>query len=203
MRPRLAGPNRNRYPEFAAMSSDQRTFKILDELHRTEVISQRELAGRTGISLGQVNYLLNRLMEKGLIKFRNFKHSTNKKKYAYILTPRGIETKSRLAVRFILDRLKEYNRLKKAMARRLDMVLDKKSSRIVFVGPQRAEEFLLAIVRENGHDIDIVHRCEHWRDLVGIDQPCDKVLLLDDASEDVIEIESVTGIERNRLIFLG
>lgn len=83
-------------------------FRILNE-HSD--ISQRELARRLGISVGKVNYCLQALIEKGWIKARNFKQSKNKLKYAYLITPSGIEEKARLTFSYLKIKLKEHEEL--------------------------------------------------------------------------------------------
>lgn len=89
--------------------------KIFSILQKEPTISQRELADRLGISLGKTNYCLNALVEKGWIKARNFKNSKNKRAYSYLLTPRGMEEKARLVVRFLRKKQEEYEQLKKAI----------------------------------------------------------------------------------------
>lgn len=75
-------------------------------------MTQRELAAQAGVSLGGVNYCLNALVDKGLVKIRNFRASDNKLRYAYVLTPRGIDEKSRLTARFLQRKMREYQALK-------------------------------------------------------------------------------------------
>ena len=84
-------------------------IKILEANPRT---SQRELARGMDISLGKVNYCLKGLMKKGIIKAQRFKNSDNKATYAYLLTPRGIEAKSRITARYLKRRLEEYDKLR-------------------------------------------------------------------------------------------
>ena len=55
-------------------------------LHANPDISQREMAKALGISFGGVNYCLNALMAKGLVKVQNFSQSQNKFGYVYLLT---------------------------------------------------------------------------------------------------------------------
>ena len=86
------------------MSLSSNDFQVLDALDSGEITTQRQLAEHTGISLGQINYVVKRLLEKGLVKVGNFKKSPKKIGYAYLLTPKGIEEKSKLAVRFVIDR---------------------------------------------------------------------------------------------------
>jgi len=88
----------------------------LDLLRRLELnpeYTQRELSQEMGVSLGKVNYCIKKLTEKGLIKLTNFSHNQNKMGYAYLLTPSGIEEKTRLTFSFLKRKLIEYEALKK------------------------------------------------------------------------------------------
>ena len=49
------------------MLNDEYRYKILKHLEADPEISQRELAGKLGVSLGRVNYCVQALIEKGLI----------------------------------------------------------------------------------------------------------------------------------------
>ena len=93
------------------MLSDEYRYKILKHLEDNPEMSQRELAGALGISLGRVNYCVQALIEKGLLKANNFRNSRNKKAYAYLLTPRGIEEKARITVEFLKVKLAEHEAL--------------------------------------------------------------------------------------------
>ena len=53
------------------MKNDQDQFNILRKLNKN--MSQRELATDLGFSLGKLNYLINELKKKGLIKIKRFK----------------------------------------------------------------------------------------------------------------------------------
>ncbi len=87
-------------------------FRLLRLLQDRPDISQHELAAQLGISLGKMNYCLNALMEKGLIKLGNFHNSQHKFKYVYLLTPAGIVEKAGLMGRFLQRKLAEYAALK-------------------------------------------------------------------------------------------
>ena len=71
------------------------------------------LAKMMGISVGKVNYCISELAKKGLIKINRFKSAKNKVPYTYILTPRGIEEKATLTVRFLKRKLEEYEEIKR------------------------------------------------------------------------------------------
>lgn len=83
----------------------------LRELSRDDTLSQRDLAGRLGFSLGRVNFVVNSLIGKGLVRARRFKNSRNKLAYRYVLTPEGISQKIRVTRRFLEQKLDEFARL--------------------------------------------------------------------------------------------
>ena len=75
-------------------------------------MSQRELAEAVGVSVGGTHYVLNALIEKGLVKLGNFSAAEDKRRYAYILTPKGIAEKTALTHRFLARKLEEYKALR-------------------------------------------------------------------------------------------
>jgi len=95
------------------MLTDEYRYKLLQLLEENPQASQRELANALGISLGKVNYCLNALMERGLIKARNFTNSRSKRAYMYYLTPRGFQEKARVTVRFFKQKMVEYEALRR------------------------------------------------------------------------------------------
>ena len=87
-------------------------FRVLRLLMDNPEMSQRELARAVGVSTGGVHYVLNALAEKGMLKLANFTAAEDKRRYAYQLTPKGIAEKARLARRFMLRKMAEYEALK-------------------------------------------------------------------------------------------
>jgi EPS-associated MarR family transcriptional regulator len=88
-------------------------LKALQELSREETLSQRDLAGRLGLSLGRANFIVNSLIDKGLLKARRFKNSRNKLAYRYVLTPEGLSEKLAVTRRFLQFKLDEHERLQR------------------------------------------------------------------------------------------
>jgi EPS-associated MarR family transcriptional regulator len=60
--------------------------------------------------------MLHALLEKGWVKVHNFRRSDNKKAYAYLLTPRGIEEKLALTRSFLASKEKEFESLQTVIA---------------------------------------------------------------------------------------
>ncbi len=98
-------------------------FRVLRVLQEKPHITQRELALRLGVSLGVTNFVLRALLDKGAIKVRNFRGSTQKASYAYVLTPSGLAEKATLTARFLMRKREEYEALKaeiEAVSQELD-----------------------------------------------------------------------------------
>lgn len=98
-------------PQLPDHIENENVFQILREIKKSPEMTQRELSSRLGISLGKANFLINALIQRGLVKMENFKTSNNKKVYLYYLTPRGIEEKSRTTYFFLKRKMEEYERL--------------------------------------------------------------------------------------------
>ena len=97
------------------MEKNQENLDLLRKISKKPKVSQRILANELGFSLGKLNYCLNSLRKKGLIKIKNFKNNKNKLNYIYILTPKGIAKKTVLTINFMKRKMKEYEELKKEL----------------------------------------------------------------------------------------
>jgi EPS-associated MarR family transcriptional regulator len=95
--------------------NEQEELDILRKINDKNLKSQRQIAKDMGMSLGKLNYCLKALKKKGLIKYQNFKINKNKKNYLYILTPKGISHKTRLAINFMKRKMIEYDELKQEL----------------------------------------------------------------------------------------
>lgn len=93
--------------------TEETHYKLLRLLEANPGISQRRAARELGISLGKVNYCVQALIRKGWLKAARFRNSRNKAAYLYLLTPRGIEQKSQLTVRFLQSKVREYETLRR------------------------------------------------------------------------------------------
>lgn len=76
---------------------DIKAFQLLSEVADEQPVSQRELARRLGIALGLVNSYIKNFVAKGYIRIKNYPQN----RYAYLLTPRGLAEKGRLACQHV------------------------------------------------------------------------------------------------------
>lgn len=88
-------------------------FRVLKLIEDNPHISQRELAINLGVSLGKSNYLLNALIEKGMVKMGNLAKGDQKiKKIAYLLTPEGLQNRMALTRSYLERKRQEYDALR-------------------------------------------------------------------------------------------
>jgi EPS-associated MarR family transcriptional regulator len=96
---------------------DEMCFRVLRALEQQPDMNQRQLAEQLGVSLGKTNYLLRALVDKGMLKARNFRNSQNKLAYAYLLTPSGMAQKAELTRGYLERKTAEYETLKEEIER--------------------------------------------------------------------------------------
>jgi EPS-associated MarR family transcriptional regulator len=86
-----------------------RVFQIIND---NPQMTSREIAQKVGISNGSAYYLLTSLIDMGFIKLSNFKDSSQKIKYSYFLTPKGVREKSLITSKFLVRKKQEFEALK-------------------------------------------------------------------------------------------
>jgi len=74
-------------------------YEVLTHLSKNEITTQRQISRDTGLSLGTVNLLLKKMVRNSLVKIERL----NARTMRYILTPQGMEEKTRLAYRYVRD----------------------------------------------------------------------------------------------------
>ena len=107
------------------MKNLEETLKILEHIHENPEATQRELVDKLDISLGKVNFLINALVDRGLIKLERFKSSKNKRGYLYILTPKGMSEKVVITGKFLENKIEEYEQLKKEIENLREQIRDR------------------------------------------------------------------------------
>ena len=88
-------------------------LRILKLIERNPEISQRALAKALGISLGMINFQINALVDKGLVKIESFRRAGDRlNKIVYLLTPEGISNRAQLTRDYLARKEAEYVALK-------------------------------------------------------------------------------------------
>jgi DNA-binding MarR family transcriptional regulator len=141
---------KNSNPNLFKPSEELRDLRLLEELERNPIISQRELSHKFGIALGVINACLKRMGRKGWIRIRGFDH----RKIGYYLTPKGFVEKSRLTFHLVTGIVQHYSELKQVISERLlEMQRDGKK-RVVFYGV--SDEMEVAYITLQGVNLKLV-----------------------------------------------
>lgn len=72
-------------------------LQILNNIEKNKNATQRDIAMSTGMSLGNVNMLIKRLVRKGLVKIERL----NPRNIRYILTPQGMKEQAEATYNYI------------------------------------------------------------------------------------------------------
>lgn len=72
-------------------------FLLLSEFADSEVVNQRALSKKLGISLGTINTLINKMAREGKIKMEQ----VSSKQVAYMLTPKGMLEKANKTAKYL------------------------------------------------------------------------------------------------------
>jgi DNA-binding MarR family transcriptional regulator len=131
-------------------SGEMRDLRLLEELEKNPIVSQRDLSHKFGIALGVTNACLKRMTRKGLIRIRGFNH----RKIGYYLTPKGFSEKAKLTLRLISYIVQHYSELKKIISQRLLEMQRDGLQRIVFYGV--TDEMEVAYITLQGVNLKLV-----------------------------------------------
>jgi len=105
-------------------------FQILNNLKKNQYSTQRDIAKNTGLSLGNVNILIKRLVKKGLLKIERINARTIK----YTLTPEGLKQKADATYRFVVSSVKYINEINSSIEALLNDELCRRADKIFLLG---------------------------------------------------------------------
>lgn len=128
---------------------DIRTLKLLEEIEKDHVQSQRELAKKLNISLGLVNSFIKRLAHKGYFKITTIPKNSVK----YILTPEGVVEKTRLTYEYIQYSYKFYQDARHKLRKLFQKLEAEGVSLIVFCGASDLAEIAYISLQETSIEI--------------------------------------------------
>jgi DNA-binding MarR family transcriptional regulator len=172
-----------------------RDLRLLEELEKNPIVSQRELSHKFGIALGVTNACLKRMARKGLIRIRGLNH----RRIGYYLTPKGVTEKAELTLHLFSQIVKHYSELKRVISQRLLEMQGKGLKRIVFYGV--SEEMEVAYVTLQGVSLKLVGIVEDDEKLepqITFGYELEPVSRVQELKPDCILITSLSDNERRK-----
>jgi DNA-binding MarR family transcriptional regulator len=176
-------------------SDKMRDLRLLEELERNPIVSQRELSHKFGIALGLTNACLKRMARKGLIRIRGLNH----RKIGYYLTPKGFAEKAKLSFHLISYIVQHYSELKKIISQRLLDMQGDGLQRIVFYGV--SDEMEVAYITLQGVNLKLVGIVEDDEKMIPriiLGYEIEPVSRVQELKPDGILITSLTENEQKR-----
>lgn len=176
-------------------SEEIRDLRLLEELEKKPIISQRELSHKFNIALGVTNACLKRMARKGWIRIRGISH----RKIGYYLTPKGFTEKAKLTLHLIACTVHHYSELKKIIAEKLFEMERKGMKRVVFYGV--SDEMEVAYITLQGGNlklVGIVEDDEKFTPQIILGYELEPVTLIKGLKPDCILITSLSENEKKR-----
>ncbi|MGQ9645222.1 MAG: winged helix-turn-helix transcriptional regulator [Thermodesulfobacteriota bacterium] len=176
-------------------SEEIRDLRVLEELERNPIISQRELSHKFNIALGVTNACLKRMVRRGWIQVRGLSH----RRVGYYLTPKGFAEKAKLSVQMISFTIQHYAELKKVISQRFLEMEQNGLKRIVFYGI--SDETEVAYITLQGVDlklVGIIEDDEKFRPQILLGYEVEPVSRVKELKPDCILITCLEKIEEKK-----
>lgn len=129
-----------------------RTLQMMTELEQDDSLSQRELASRLGVAVGLVNSYLKNLTSKGFLRVKNYPRN----RYAYLLTPKGLAEKSRLAYQHLHYFNNLYTLVRQDYLILFRKLLNNGADTVIFCGVDEVAEIAYLSLKEAGLNLACV-----------------------------------------------
>lgn len=140
----------NKFESQGRGQTVETTLGLLDAVETGEGQSQRGLAARLGVALGLTNAVVKRCIKKGLLKVRD----APARRYAYYLTPKGFQEKSRLTAEYLTVSLSFFRRARTEYADALAYCEHRGWKRVALYGAGELAE--IASLAADGANVDLV-----------------------------------------------
>ena len=116
--------------ENAVELEQHRELQVLDILESEPEISQADLAAQAGVAVGTVNWYLKRWSKKGYVKIKRI----DRWHWSYLLTPKGMSRKAKLASEYVEASMGLYRRTRSEAKRLLGEVRSAGYSQVIIDG---------------------------------------------------------------------
>lgn len=107
-------------------------LQILNSIEKNENATQRMIARNTGLSLGNVNILIKRLVKKGLLKIERL----NSRTIRYILTPQGLKKKAEATYKYVVASYRYINEINSRIDALLGSEIFINAKKVILLGNQ-------------------------------------------------------------------
>ena len=111
-------------------------LQILETLEAEPEITQADLAARVNIAVGTVNWYLKQWSKKGWLKVRQI----SRWRWEYLLTPKGVAEKTRLAGKYLEHSMRVYRKIRDESQAALTEVQARGYQQVMILGNDEVAE---------------------------------------------------------------
>ena len=123
---------------------DENELKIVSEISKKSDASQRHLSKAADLSLGMVNIILHRLIEKGYMKIKQL----DGRRVQYILTPKGFAEKVDRSKHYLKKTILNVSLIKETIKKRVEQKVSEGKRRFYILGGGELADFIDIAFRE-------------------------------------------------------
>ena len=132
------------------MSQDKiHQLEMLDNLVANPEITQADLAAKAGVAVGTVNWYLKQWSKKGWLKVKQI----GRWRWQYILTPKGVAERTRLAGKYLEHSMRVYRKIRSESQSALNEVLDHGFKQVIIQEENEVAEIFKLTCLEMGIQI--------------------------------------------------
>lgn len=124
-------------------------LQILQEIENNGLVTQRDLANRTGITLSYMNSYLKQLIKRELILVQKM----DGRRFLYNLTPEGIVEKVKMTTEYAKWSLNNYKYIRERVIQLCSNLKQNGMNRVVICGISEAAEIVYIATIESGLEI--------------------------------------------------
>jgi DNA-binding MarR family transcriptional regulator len=166
----------------------EKELEILQQIQDNEYITQRDLAESTGLSLGGVNLLLKKLINKGFVMIERL----NPQKIRYILTPTGMAEKTAKTYNYIVKTYNNMLHMQAIIQAVLDKQLKKGVEKVYLYGQEDEVYQMIKIVLDKLCEEKSIKykKIEHLENI----KINDLVIVWEDENESLFDSKNISNI---------
>jgi DNA-binding MarR family transcriptional regulator len=143
---------------FEMTDSVNRELEVLERIHNSRYVKQRDIAHVLGISLGMTNAIIKRLVKKGMLTIKKI----NNRRVDYSVSAAGLDEIARRSYQYVRSTVKYVVDYRHALEDLVQTVLEAGYERIVLVGrsdldfviENACSRFDIPLVTRRGADSD-------------------------------------------------
>lgn len=122
----------------------EKEFAVIHEIANNHKPNQRDIAQRTGLSLGLTNLIIKRLVRKGCIKILQL----NGRKIEYLLTPKGFSEKTKKSYKYAIKTIRQIKSMNEEIRKILVKAYREGKREFLIIGDNEFAHLIEGVIKD-------------------------------------------------------